>query len=93
MIAHAPEEWTVLLIGVDGRGDCRLGQVRRLQIEGRPIEFLPVLHYPDDHVHQAARSLFASLTLQFAIGLLRYLFVTQAGCCNRFDGYRRTAEI
>ena len=72
MIAHAPEDWAVLLIGVDGRGDCRLGQVRRLQIEGRLVEFLPVLHYPDDHVHQAARSLFASLTFRFAIGLLRY---------------------
>ena len=75
MIAHAPEGWTVLLIGVDGRGDCRLGQVRRLHIEGRSIEFLPVIHYPHDQVHQAARSLFASLTLQFAIGLLRQLFV------------------
>ena len=74
MVAHAPEDWTVLLIGVDGRGDCRLGQVRRLQIEGRLVEFLPVIHYPDDRVHQAARSLFASLTFRFAIGLLRYLF-------------------
>jgi glycosyltransferase involved in cell wall biosynthesis len=75
MIAHAPAEWTVLLVGVDGRGDCRLGKVRRLQIEGRPVEFLPVLHYPDDQVHHAARSLFASITFQFAIGLLRHLFV------------------
>ena len=75
MIAHAPKEWTVLLIGVDGRGDCRLGKPRRLQIEGRSIEFLPVLHYPDDHVHHAARSLFASLTLRFAIGVIRHLFV------------------
>jgi glycosyltransferase involved in cell wall biosynthesis len=74
MIAHAPKDWVVLLVGVDGRGDCRLGQVRCLQIGGRPIEFLPVLHYPDDHVHQAARSLFASLTLRFAVGLLRHLF-------------------
>lgn len=74
MISHAPKDWTVLLIGVDGRGDCPLGQVTRLQIEGRPAEFLPVLHYPDDHIHEAARSLFASLTFQFAIGLLRYFF-------------------
>ena len=75
MIAHAPEEWTVLLIGVDGRGDCRLGELRRLQIDGRTIEFLPVLQYPDERVHEAARSLFASLTLQFAIGLMRHYFV------------------
>jgi glycosyltransferase involved in cell wall biosynthesis len=74
MISHAPKDWMVLLIGVDGRGDCPLGQVTRLQIDGRPVEFLPVLHYPDGHVHEAARSLFASLTFQFAIGLLRYFF-------------------
>jgi len=74
MISHAPKDWTVLLVGVDGRGDCPLGQVTRLQIDGRPVEFLPVLHYPDGHVHEAARSLFASLTFQFAIGLLRYFF-------------------
>jgi glycosyltransferase involved in cell wall biosynthesis len=72
MVANAPEDWAVLLIGVDGRGDCRLGQVRRLQMEGRLVEFLPVLHYPDGQVHQAARILFASLTFRFAIGLLRY---------------------
>jgi glycosyltransferase involved in cell wall biosynthesis len=73
VIAHAPKDLAVLLVGVDGRGDCRLGQVRRLQIEGRSVEFLPVLHYPDDRVYQAARYLFASLTFRFAIGLLRYL--------------------
>lgn len=74
MIAHAPEAWTILLVGVDGRGDCQLGTTRQLQIEGRSIEFLPVLYYPDDHVHQAARSLFASLTFRFALGAVRHLF-------------------
>ena len=66
MIAHAPEEWTVLFIGVDGRGDCRFGELRRLQIDRRTIEFLPLLQYPDERVHEAAPSLFASLTLQFS---------------------------
>jgi glycosyltransferase involved in cell wall biosynthesis len=75
MIAHAPEHWTVLMIGVDGRGDCSLGELTRLQISGRAIEFLPVLQYPDERVHEAAQSLFASLTLQFAIGLMRHYFV------------------
>ena len=74
MVAHAPEDWAILLVGFDGRGDCQLGQTMRLPIEGQFVEFLPVLHYPDGQVHQAARSLFASLTFRFAIGLLRYLF-------------------
>jgi len=75
MITHAPEEWAVLLIGVDCRGDCVPGELRRLQIDGRAIEFLPVLQYPEERVHEAARSLFASLTLRFAIGLIRHYFV------------------
>ena len=33
MITHAPEEWAVLLIGVDCRGDCVPGELRRLQID------------------------------------------------------------
>ena len=93
MIAHAPEEWTVLLIGVDGRGDCRLGELRRLQIDGRAIEFLPVLQYPDERVHEAARSLFASLTLQFAIGLMRHYFVIRRALRSCFGGDHRAAEV
>ena len=75
MIAHAPKEWRVLLIGVDGRGDCRLGRVTRLHVEDRLIEFLPVLYFPDDDIHQAARSLFRSLTFRFVIGLMRHFLV------------------
>lgn len=72
MIAHAPRDWRVLLVGVDGRGDCRLGEIRRLTMEGRTFDFLPVLHFPDVHTHHAARSIFASLTFRFAAGLLRH---------------------
>lgn len=71
MLAHAPRDWQVLLVGVDGRGDCRLGDMQRLTIEGRAFDFLPVLHFPDDQT-QAARSIFASLTFRFGAGLLRH---------------------
>ena len=73
MIAHAPADWDVLLVGVDGCGDCRLGEVQNMTLEGRPLNFLPVLRFPDEQIHHAARSLFKSLTLQFALGLVRYL--------------------
>lgn len=75
MIEHAPRDWRVLLVGVDGRGDCRLGEVRKLDIAGRSLEFLPVIHFPDDHIHHAARSLLSSLTFRFAAGLVRHFFV------------------
>ena len=71
MLAHAPRDWRVLLVGVDGRGDCRLGEIQRLTIEGRSFDFLPVLHFQDDHT-QAARSIFASLTFRFGVGLMRH---------------------
>ena len=74
MLAHAPRDWRVLLVGVDGRGDCRLGEIQHLTVEGRAFDFLPVLHFPDDQT-QAARSIFASLTFRFGAGLMRH-FVT-----------------
>jgi glycosyltransferase involved in cell wall biosynthesis len=72
MIAHAPRDWQILLVGVDGRGDCRLGEVQQLSMEGRTFDFLPVLHFADDHT-RAARSIFSSLTFRFGFGLARHL--------------------
>lgn len=74
MIAHAPRDWRVLLVGVDGRGDCRLGQIHRLTMERKPFDFLPVLRFPDIQTHHAARSIFSSLTFQFGAGLMRHFF-------------------
>jgi glycosyltransferase involved in cell wall biosynthesis len=71
MLTHAPRDWRVLLVGVDGRGDCRLGEVQRLTMEGRAFDFLPVLRFEENQT-EAARSLFASLTFQFGMGLVRH---------------------
>ena len=72
MITHAPRDWQVLLVGVDGRGDCRLGETQQLSLDGRVFDFLPVLHFAEDQT-RAARSLFSSLTFRFGTGLIRYL--------------------
>jgi glycosyltransferase involved in cell wall biosynthesis len=71
MITHAPRDWQILLVGVDGRGDCRLGEIQRLAMDGRAFDFMPVLRFSDDHT-QAARSIFASLTFRFGLGLMRH---------------------
>jgi len=71
MITHAPRDWRVLLVGVDGRGDCRLGEIQQLMIGGRSFDFLPVLRFADDHT-KAARSILASLTFRFGVGLARH---------------------
>ena len=70
MLEHAPSDWNVLFVGVDGRGDCRLGEVRQITFNGRPVSFMPVLFYPEDRVHEAATGISQSITMRFMLGLL-----------------------
>ena len=74
LIQHAPLNWRVLLVGVDGKGDCKLCEVTRMDLSGRSIDFLPMIYFPDEEIHEAARALAKSLTLQFAISLFRNFF-------------------
>ena len=45
LLQHAPGNWRVLMVGVDGYGDCKLGELMNLDIDGRRVEFLPVIHF------------------------------------------------
>ena len=74
LIQHAPLNWRVLLVGVDGKGDCKLCEVTRMDLSKRSIDFLPMIYFPDDEIHEAARAFAKSLTLQFAISLVRNFF-------------------
>lgn len=73
MIAFLPDDFTFLMIGVDGTGDMELGKVVTREFRGRPYEFLPVLHFPDAKAHEAAKKLGDSINLQLMAGLLKYL--------------------
>ena len=33
------------MVGVDGKGDCKLGEVNKLDFNGRIIDFLPIVHF------------------------------------------------
>jgi glycosyltransferase involved in cell wall biosynthesis len=77
LLHHAPERWRLLVVGVDGRGDCELGCPTSLDINGRCVDFLPVIHYPDAEIHEAARTIDRSVTARFAVGLLQNLFRIQ----------------
>lgn len=70
-IRFHPEDIDLLMIGVDGRGDLELGKCIDLEIFGRRIKFLPVLHYPDSDIHEAATRVWKSITFQFALALLK----------------------
>ena len=73
LLARRPDDFEVALVGVDAVGDLPLGRPAPIEIAGRTLTFLPVLHYSDDKARTAARSLTQSLSLQFATGLLRHL--------------------
>lgn len=73
MLSRHPQDFSVLLVGMDERGDLPIGTVMRLDVGGRTIDFLPVVHIPDDTIHSAAKKLWQSVTLRFALGALRHL--------------------
>jgi len=71
-ITFHPADTDLLFIGVDSRGDLPLGKVHRLNFRGRDFDFLPILHYSDQHAREAARSIRSSLTGQFFMALMRH---------------------
>lgn len=73
MYERRPADFSVLLVGIDERGDLELGKPVRLPVGDGTIEFLPVAHIPDKEIHSAAKKLHQSVTLRFALGALRHL--------------------
>lgn len=72
-IRFHPDDINILMIGVDGKGDLPLGKVTDLEVQGRHIRFMPIIHYSDNQIHEAAKSILNSITFQFAAGLTRHL--------------------
>jgi glycosyltransferase involved in cell wall biosynthesis len=73
MMNFLSDDFSFLMIGVDGVGDLELGRVVTREQNGRAYEFLPVLHYPDAKAREAARTLTDSINFQFMRGLLAHL--------------------
>jgi glycosyltransferase involved in cell wall biosynthesis len=73
IIGHLPDDFSFLMIGVDATGKRTLGQTVRETFRGKAIDFLPILHYPDDLAREAARRLKDSINLQFMRALVRHL--------------------
>lgn len=71
-ITFHPDDTDLLLIGVDSTGEMELGKVHQLTFRGRTLDFLPILHYSDQHAREAARSIRTSLTGQFFVALIRH---------------------
>ncbi|MCX5495981.1 glycosyltransferase [Kaistia dalseonensis] len=73
MYERRPADFSVLLVGIDERGDLELGRPVKLQLGDHSVDFLPVARIPDSEIHTAAKKLGQSVTLRFALGALRYL--------------------
>ena len=73
LLDRHPEDFSVCLVGVDGSGDLRPGRPMRLEGASGHYDFLPVLHYPEEQMHEAARTIRQSLTFRFLKAMLRHL--------------------
>jgi glycosyltransferase involved in cell wall biosynthesis len=71
-IGFHPPDVDVLMIGVDARGDLKLGETYWTVFRNRTFAFLPILHYPDERAREAARSVRHSITAQYFMALLRH---------------------
>jgi glycosyltransferase involved in cell wall biosynthesis len=73
ILSAYPSDFSILFVGVDEHGDCRLGEVTSLTICGRKIAFLPVVKVSENKINLASKTIRGSLTLRYALGALRYL--------------------
>lgn len=78
MIAHLPDDFRFLMIGVDASGKLELGKKVTQEFRGKTFEFLPILHYPDDKAREAARRIRDSINFQFMQALIRHLPVVRS---------------
>ncbi len=73
VLARHPAGIRMLIVGLDESGEGIPGRVTSIDVDGRLVEFLPVARADPATINEAARSVLASTTLRFALGLLRHL--------------------
>jgi len=73
LLARHPADMSVLMVGIDERGDLELGKVTTQSFQGREFQFVPIMQAPVADQTGAAKTLTRSLTFRFAAALIRYL--------------------
>ena len=73
MLSRHPDNVSVLLVGIDERGDLEIGKPVKVDFDGRTIDFLPVVHIPGEAMRAAAKTISQSVTLRFTLGVMRHL--------------------
>ena len=77
VLARHPDDFSILFVGVDEFGDCRLGRVKRIEIGGRTADFLPVAHIDQARINLPGKRLLQSTTLRFAAGIARHFMAVR----------------
>lgn len=72
IVTFAPPERPIVFVGVDGFADARLGKPIDVERGGRALRFIPVARFLEAEQNKSATSLAQSLTVRFAIGLVRH---------------------
>jgi glycosyltransferase involved in cell wall biosynthesis len=70
LLKYAPQDCEIVFVGVDGRGDRKLGEISIERMNGRKYKFLPVIYFPDEKTHAASKTISGSITARFAVGLI-----------------------
>lgn len=70
-ITFSPPDMNLMMIGVDGFGDLPLGEVSEIEVRGRKLAFLPLLHVPENDTNRYAGKLSEALTLRFTLAAIR----------------------
>lgn len=74
LVAHYPDDFDFVFVGIDEFGDCPVGQVSQIECLGRKIDFLPVATIDNSAINAVGKSILTSTSFKFATGLLRYHF-------------------
>ena len=73
-----PADFSVLFVGVDEFGDLPIGEISRISVGGRKIDFLPVTAIDAESINLPGKSLLRCTTFRFAAGALRHIFKIRA---------------
>ena len=84
-----PEDFSILFVGVDEIGDCTLGAVKPLVVDGRAIDFFPVARIAQAEINLPGTSILRSTTFRFAAGALRHVVALR----RLLKGARASADV
>lgn len=89
LLRRHPADMRILMVGLDDFGDLEIGKVVTITVEGREIDFLPVMHIPYGEQTTAAKTVSNSVTFRFAKALMRHLPTVR----RAIKGEAATAEV